>query len=415
MNVEIITIGDELLIGQVVDTNSAWMANILNESGFKVVKKISVGDIAEDIMNAVDDAFRNVSIVLLTGGLGPTKDDLTLKTLCKYFDSGLHFSEETLANIEELMKKRSFTINKLTRNQAMVPDKATVIQNKMGTAPCTWFERDGKVLISMPGVPYEMKWLMSNEIVPRLKDRFQRDLFIKHCTIMISGLSESELAVQLTDFENDLPDFVKLAYLPQSGIIRLRLSACFNDENQVNETISTLKKQLLDIVKEYVLYDEDKKIEIIAGEELRKRGLTIGTAESCTGGAIASLITSVPGSSDYFVGSIVSYSNRVKNNVLGVSINDIETYGAVSKQVVEQMAQGALRVLGCDYAIATSGIAGPGGGTETKPVGTVWIAVANREKVISKEYHFTKDREQNIARATNVALMLLVKGLRLTL
>jgi nicotinamide-nucleotide amidase len=415
MNVEIITIGDELLIGQVVDTNSAWMANILNESGFKVVKKISVGDIAEDIANAIDDAFQDVSIVLLTGGLGPTKDDLTLKTLCKYFDSGLHFSEETLANIEELMKRRSFIINELTRNQAMVPDKATVIQNKMGTAPCTWFEKDGKVLISMPGVPYEMKWLMSNEIVQRLKDRFQRDLFIKHSTIMVSGLSESELAVQLTGFENDLPDFVKLAYLPQSGIIRLRLSACLEDENQVNEAINTLKKQLLDIVKEYVLYDEDRKMEVIAGEELRKRGLTIGTAESCTGGAIASLITSVPGSSDYFVGSIVSYSNRVKSNVLGVSISDLEICGAVSKQVVEQMAQGALRVLGCDYAIATSGIAGPGGGTETKPVGTVWIAVANKEKIVSKAYHFTKDREQNIARTTNVALMLLVKDLRLTL
>jgi nicotinamide-nucleotide amidase len=297
----------------------------------------------------------------------------------------------------------------------MVPDKATVIQNKMGTAPCTWFERGGKVLISMPGVPYEMKWLMSNEIVPRLKDRFQRDLFIKHSTIMVSGLSESELAVQLTDFENDLPDFVKLAYLPQSGIIRLRLSACLENENQVNQAIDTLKKQLLDIVKEYVLYDEDRKIEVIAGEELRKRGLTIGTAESCTGGAIASLITSVSGSSDYFVGSIVSYSNRVKSNVLGVSISDLEIYGAVSEKVVEQMAQGALRVLGCDYAIATSGIAGPGGGTETKPVGTVWIAVANKEKVVSKVYHFTKDREQNIARTTNVALMLLVKDLRLTL
>ncbi|MDR0836585.1 MAG: competence/damage-inducible protein A [Tannerella sp.] len=412
MNVEIITIGDELLIGQVVDTNAAWMANILNDNGFKVVRKITVGDVVEDIVHAINEALKNASIVLLTGGLGPTKDDLTLKTLCKYFDSGLHFSNEVLANIEEVFKRKSFIINELTRNQAMVPDKATVIQNKMGTAPCTWFERDGKVLISMPGVPYEMKWLMSNEIVPKLKERFKRKLSIKHSTIMVSGLSESDLALRLTDFENDLPDFVKLAYLPQSGIIRLRLSAYVEDESQVNKRVDALKKQLLEIVKDYVVYDGDKKIELIVGEELRKRGLTVGTAESCTGGTIASLITSVSGSSDYFAGSVVSYSNRVKNNVLGVEKSDLETYGAVSKQVIEQMALGALRVLGCDYAIATSGIAGPGGGSETKPVGTVWIALANSEKVVSKEYHFTNDREQNIARATNMALLLLIKNLR---
>ncbi|MDR2384254.1 MAG: CinA family nicotinamide mononucleotide deamidase-related protein [Tannerella sp.] len=413
MNVEIITIGDELLIGQVIDTNSAWMANMLNDNGLKVTRKVTVGDMAEDIAKAIDDAFKNVSIVLLTGGLGLTKDDLTLKTLCKYFDSRLHFSNEVFANIKEIMKERTIIINELTRSQAMVPDKATVIQNKMGTAPCTWFERNSKVLISMPGVPYEMKWLMSNEIIPKLKKRFKRDIFIKHCTIMVSGLTESELAVKLKDFENDLPDFVRLAYLPQAGIIRLRLSAYFDIERKVNETVNTLKKQLSDIVKEYIIYDEDRKIEVIAGEELRKRGLTIGTAESCTGGAIASLITSVPGSSDYFVGSIVSYSNIVKTNILGVPIKDLEVYGAVSKQVVEQMAQGALRSLGCNYVIATSGIAGPGGGTETKPVGTVWIAVANKEKVISEEHHFTKEREQNIACITNVALMFLVKNLQL--
>jgi nicotinamide-nucleotide amidase len=412
MNVEIITIGDELLIGQVVDTNSVWMASILNDNGFKVTRRITVGDVAEDITEAIDNAFGNVSIVLLTGGLGPTKDDLTLKTLCKYFDSELHFSEETFANIEEVMKKKAFVLNELTRSQAMVPDKAAVIQNKMGTAPCTWFEKDGKTLISMPGVPYEMKWLMSAEIVPRLKERFKRNLFIKHHTVMVSGLAESELALLLTDFENDLPGFVKLAYLPQSGIIRLRLSAYIDDEYQANETVNTLKKQLLDIVKEYVVCDEDKKREVIAGEELRKRGLTVGPAESCTGGAIASLIISVPGSSAYFTGSVVSYSDSVKIKVLDVSKDDLKTYGAVSRQTVEQMAQGALRVLGCDYAIATSGIAGPGGGTDAKPVGTVWIAVANSEKVVSEEYHFTKERKQNIARAANVALMLLVKELR---
>ncbi|MDR2147574.1 MAG: competence/damage-inducible protein A [Tannerella sp.] len=411
MNVEIITIGDELLIGQVVDTNSAWMANVLNDSGFKVTRKITVGDVEEDMLKAIDDAFQNVSIVLLTGGLGPTKDDLTLKVLCQYFDSELHFSEDVLKNIEEIILQRGFIINELTRNQAMVPDKATVIQNKMGTAPCTWFEKDGKTLISMPGVPYEMKWLMTHEIIPRLREKFNRDLFIKHATIMVSGLTESELALRLTDFENDLPDFVRLAYLPQYGIIRLRLSAYVDSEKQANEAISRLKTLLMAIVRDYVIYDDDRKIEIIVGEELRKRSLTVGTAESCTGGAIASLITSVPGSSDYFTGSVVSYSNSVKINVLDVSKSDLETYGAVSKPVVEQMARGALRVLGCDYAIATTGIAGPGGGTDTKPVGTVWIAIANGTKVVSKEYRFTKEREQNITRTANAALMMLMKQL----
>jgi nicotinamide-nucleotide amidase len=411
MNVEIITIGDELLIGQVIDTNSAWMAGVLNDSGFRVTRKITVGDVSEDIVKAIDGAFMNVPIVLLTGGLGPTKDDLTLKTLAEYFDSKLCFSNEVFADIEEILRKNACAINELTRSQALVPDKATVIRNKMGTAPCTWFERDGKTLISMPGVPYEMKWLMSHKIIPRLKKRFKQNLFIKHCTVMISGLTESELALRLTDFENDLPDSVKLAYLPQSGIIRLRLSAYSDGECQTGETVNTLKKRLMNIVKEYAVCDEDKKMEIIAGETLRKRGLTAGTAESCTGGAIATLITSVPGSSDYFTGSVVSYSDTVKIKVLGVSKNDLETYGAVSKQVAEQMAQGALRVLGCDYAVATSGVAGPGGGTETKPVGTVWIAVANSEKVVSEEYHFTKNREQNIACTANIALMLLVKNL----
>jgi nicotinamide-nucleotide amidase len=412
MNTEIITIGDELLIGQVVDTNSAWMANVLNDCGFKVTRKITVGDVEEDIIKAIDDSFENVSILLLTGGLGPTKDDLTLKALCKYFDSGLHFSEDVLKNIEEITRTRGFTVNDLTRNQALVPDKATVIRNKMGTAPCTWFEKDGKTLISMPGVPYEMKWLMSNEIIPRLKERFQRNLFIKHSTIMVSGVTESELALKLTDFENDLPYFVKLAYLPQSGIIRLRLSAYHSEEKEAVESVMSLKSRLLDTVNEYVVSSEDKRIEIIIGEELRANKRTIGTAESCTGGAIASLITSIPGSSDYFVGSIVSYANSVKQHVLGVSENDLALFGAVSKPVVEQMAKGVLRVLGCDYAVATSGIAGPGGGTETKPVGTVWIAVASREKVISEKYRFSKDREQNIARATNVALMMLNRAMR---
>ena len=414
MTVEIITIGDELLIGQVVDTNSAWMAKILNENGFKVVRKVTVGDESEDIVKAIDDARKKVSVVLITGGLGPTKDDITLKTLCKYFDSTLSFSEEVYANIEKLFNKNGHTINMLTRNQAMVPDKATVIQNAMGTAPCTWFERDGVVLVSMPGVPYEMKWLMENEIVPRLKKTFNRDLYIRHQTCMVTGYSESALALKLTDFENNMPEFVKLAYLPQMGIIRLRLSAYYEDENVAEETINALRAQLEDILEGNIIVEEDKSLEVLVGDYLRAKNLTVGTAESCTGGTVASRLTSVPGSSDYYLGSVVSYANKVKQNLLGVSDNDLEKYGAVSQQVVEQMAKGALNALRSDYAVSTSGIAGPGGGTSEKPVGTIWIAVANKEKVISKEYRFAivSSRENNIQRAANFSLLMLLEELR---
>ena len=414
MTVEIITIGDELLIGQVVDTNSAWMAKILNDNGFKVVRKVTIGDEAEDIVKAIDDARGKVSVVLITGGLGPTKDDITLKTLCRYFDSTLRFSDEVYANIEKLFMKNGRVMNELTRNQAMVPDKAIVIQNAMGTAPCTWFERDGGVLVSMPGVPYEMKWLMENEIVPRLKKKFNRDLYIKHQTCMVTGYSESGLALKLTDFEDNMPSFVKLAYLPQSGIIRLRLSAYYEDKIVAEEAVIALTKQLEEILEGDIIVEEDKALEILVGEYLRSKNLTIGTAESCTGGTIASKLTSVPGSSAYYLGSVVSYANEVKQNLLGVSDSDLNQCGAVSQQVVEQMAKGALTVLGCDYAIATSGVAGPGGGTPDKPVGTIWIALANNEKIISKEYRFAviTTRENNIQRATNYALLMLLEELR---
>jgi len=345
MTVEIITIGDELLIGQVIDTNSVWMAKILNDNGFQVVHKVVVGDDSADIRNAIDDALNRASIVLITGGLGPTKDDITLKTLCAYFDTSLYFSEEVYAHIERMFGERGYVMNELTRDQAMVPEKATVIQNNVGTAPCTWFEQDEKVLVSMPGVPYEMKWLMENEIVPRLKRKFRRDLYIRHQTCQVIGIPEAALAIRLTDFENNLPSFVKLAYLPQAGIIRLRLSAYGDDEKKTEETIAALQKQLKAILKEPIVAEEDKNIEIITGEQLRSSGLTVGTAESCTGGSIASLLTSVPGSSDYFLGSVVSYANKVKQQLLGVSESDLETYGAVSRQVVEQMAKGALQVL----------------------------------------------------------------------
>ena len=408
MNVEIITIGDELLIGQVVDTNSAWMANLLNDNGFQVVRKMAVGDDGDDIKKAIDDARGRVSIVLVTGGLGPTKDDITLKTLCEYFDTSLRFSEDVYKHIENMFQRRGFVMNELTRNQAFVPEKATVIQNENGTAPCTWFEQDDNVLVSLPGVPFEMKWLMENEVIPRLKKKYAQNIFIKHRTCSVTGIPEAALAIKLADFENSLPPFVKLAYLPHSGIIRLRLSACYADEKITEETVTVLQKQLIEMLKENVLACEDKNIEALTGEKLRSKGLTVCTAESCTGGSIAALLTSVPGSSDYFRGSVVAYANEVKHRVLGVSESDLLQYGAVSKQVVEQMAQGALQVFGCDYSVAVSGIAGPDGGTPEKPVGTVWIAVADKDTVVSKKYRFTTVREQNVQRAVNTSLVMLL-------
>ena len=411
MNVAIITIGDELLIGQVVDSNSAWIGHSLNDHGFNVVYKIAVGDNEQDIFSAINAAKEKAPLILVTGGLGPTNDDITMQTLCKYYNCTLRFSEEVYRNIEQMFQSSGRVINELTRNQAMVPDLCTVILNQAGTAPCTWFERDGHILVSMPGVPSEMKWLMTNEILPRLKKRFKQDVYIRHQTFRVTGYSESALAIRLADFENNLPSFVRLAYLPQLGIMRLRLSAYAPDEQEAVEAIRTLHNQLKELLYGNIWDEGDKNLEIIVGEKLRSLGQTIGTAESCTGGSIAALLTSVAGSSDYFAGSIVAYANSVKHNILGVSESDLNQYGAVSQQVVEQMAKGALRVLGCDWAIATSGIAGPGGGTPEKPVGTIWIAVANKNNVISKNYHFNSIREQNIQRTVNMALMLFLSSI----
>ena len=411
MDVAIITIGDELLIGQVVDTNSAWIGKLLNDNGFKIVHKAVVGDSEQDIISAIDAANEIASLILVTGGLGPTKDDITMRTLCKYYSCTLHFSDEVYQNIQQIFTKNGRAMNELTRNQAIVPDGCVVIQNRAGTAPCTWYERDGHHLISMPGVPSEMKWLMTNEILPRLRRYYKQELHILHRTFWVSGYSESALAIRLSDFENNLPDFVRLAYLPQLGIIRLRVSAYARNEKEATDTIDFLQKQLEKLLKGNIMAGGDKTPEILVGEKLRSLRQTIGTGESCTGGSIAALLTSVAGSSNYYVGSIVAYANAVKQHVLGVSESDLKEYGAVSRQVVEQMAKGVLELLGCDWAISTSGIAGPQGGTPEKPVGTIWIAVANKSKVVSKKYTFNTTREQNIQRTVNMALMLLLEML----
>lgn len=407
MKVEIITIGDEILIGQIVDTNSAWMAVELNKAGFVVEQITSVHDREQHIVEALDLALLRADIVLFTGGIGPTKDDLTKQTLCRYFDAKLVFDEKVYANIESLLKYRSRAMNELTRSQAMVPDKATIINNPVGTAPITWFEKEGKIIVSMPGVPYEMKQAMSNEIIPKLQKKFTVSSVI-HKTILIHGYPESALAIKIADWENSLPENISLAYLPTFNIVKLRLSTHSDDQNDIKVYISRKIDELKNILGDAILAEEDLPLEVLVGKMLASKGKTLVTAESCTGGNIAHKITSVPGSSLYFKGAVVAYSNELKVNLLGVNEDDLNVHGAVSKEVVEQMATGALKVMDADLAIATSGIAGPGGGTESKSVGTVWIAICTKEKNVSKEFHFNLDRQLNIERTTQTALLMLL-------
>jgi nicotinamide-nucleotide amidase len=404
--VEIITIGDEILIGQIVDTNSAWMAKELNKEGFQVYQITSVSDHAAHIKKAIDDAFSRVDIVLLTGGLGPTKDDITKQTLCEYFNTELVFDESVLQNIEELFVGRAYVINELTRNQAYVPKDCTVIQNKAGTAPVTWFQKNGKVLVSMPGVPQEMEWVMSNEILSRLKTYFKTPAIL-HKTMMVIGYGESALAIKIADWESQLPSYIKLAYLPSIGIVKLRLSGSLQDKGLLNKEIEEQAAKLRSLLGSSIMAEEDMPLEEIIGRKLKQKGWLMASSESCTGGNIAHLITSISGSSAYFKGSVVAYSNEIKIKVLGVSEADLIEHGAVSLPVVEQMARGILSLMDVEIAVATSGIAGPTGGTEEKPVGTVCIAVATKEKLISRQFRFGNVRSRNITMATITAFTML--------
>lgn len=404
--VEIITIGDEILIGQIVDTNSAWMAKELNKEGFRVFQITSVSDDELHITKAVDEALQRVDIVLVTGGLGPTKDDITKQTLSKYFDTELVFDESVLHNIEELFTKRSYVMNELTRNQAYVPKNCTVIQNKVGTAPITWFERNGKVLVSMPGVPQEMEWAMSNAVLARLKAYFKTPA-IEHKTMIVTGYGESVLAIKIADWEDNLPKFIKLAYLPSVGMVKLRLSGSLDNVDDLHQSIELEAQKLHAILGSSIMADEDISLEEMIGRKLKAKGMMLATAESCTGGNIAHLITSIAGSSEYFKGSVVAYSNEVKMQVLGVSEQSLLEFGAVSQPVIEQMAAGVLKLTGADISVATSGVAGPGGGTPDKPVGTVWIAVATKDKLISRKCQFGNTRSRNISLATINAFVML--------
>ena len=409
MNVEIIVIGDELLIGQVTDTNSGWIARELNHVGWEVTEITTVRDRAREITDALDSSFARVDVVLMTGGLGPTKDDITKQTLCRYFGGKLVFDESVYANVEAIFARRHLQMNASTHDQAYVPDVCTVIQNPVGTAPVMWFEREGKVLVSMPGVPTEMKTVMQETVIHRLRQHFRDHSAILHRTCLVKDFTESRLSESLTDFEKQLPACIKLAYLPTPGVIRLRLTARGDDEAQLQPLIDGEFAKLKVLLGEHIFCDTDATLAGALGQILARRGETLATAESCTGGNIAHEITRVAGSSVYFKGSVVAYSNEVKEHVLHVSPQTLEQCGAVSRETVLQMTAGVQRLLSTHCAIATSGIAGPGGGSAEKPVGTVWIAVRYGERDRAECFHFGGDREQVIARATQSALLMLVQ------
>ena len=404
MFAELITIGDELLIGQVVDTNSAWMGRELNNIGIEVLRIVSVRDREEEILEAIDNAMKRVNIVLVTGGLGPTKDDITKQTLCKYFNTELIFSEEVFENVKRVLAGK-IPMNKLNKGQAMVPKNCTVINNPVGSASVSWFERDGKVLVSMPGVPQEMTTVMAESVLPKLHERFQTDV-IMHQTFLVQHYPESVLAEKLEAWEVALPDCIKLAYLPKLGIIRMRLTGRGHDRKEVETLLNREKAKLETILGEDIFSEEDTPLEVIIGELLKKRKLTVSTAESCTGGSIAERLTSIAGSSEYFKGSIVAYSNEVKKDLLYVSSETLEKYGAVSEETVIEMVKGAMKALKTDCAVATSGIAGPGGGTPEKPVGTVWIAAGYKNEIRTYKQETNRGRAMNIERAGNNALLM---------
>jgi nicotinamide-nucleotide amidase len=411
MLAEIITIGDEILIGQIVDTNSAWMARELNLIGITVKQVSSVSDHADHIIEALQLAEKRADIILITGGLGPTKDDITKITMAKYFNMGFRRDQETLDHVTDIFVRFNKPMIEMNRKQADVPDGCTVIKNKNGTAPCMWFEERGKIFVSMPGVPFEMMYLMTEDILPRLKKAFELP-FITHKTILTANIGESFLALEIEDIEDSLPEHIKLAYLPKLGQIRLRLSATGTDEAALKSEVEVYAQQIISRVKKYVVIDEDVALEKALLDIMEANKLTLSTAESCTGGYIAHLITQHPGCSSVYAGGAVTYSNALKMSVLGVHAETLDIYGAVSEQTVKEMAYGARVHFKTDYAVAVSGVAGPDGGSDEKPVGTVWIAVANQHHVIARLFNFSNRRIQNIERSAIAALAMVLNELK---
>lgn len=409
MKYSIIAIGDELLIGQVTDTNSGWIAREMSVYGWELQKVQVVPDNADAIKKAIDIAFEESDVVLATGGLGPTKDDITKTTLCDYFGGELIFDDATLANVLEVVEKRHLKLNEYTRNQAYVPSSCKVVQNEVGTAPILWFEKDEKVLVSMPGVPFELQHMMKNVLIPKLVKKPHDNMHLQYRTFIVIDIIESLLAMQLDGFEKELPEYMHLAYLPTPGLIRLRLTGACEDESLLSANMDKFSAKLHALVGEKIICDEDMPLAQILGKKLLEKGMTVASAESCTGGNIAHEITRIAGSSSYFKGSVVSYANEVKINVLNVSSADIDVHGVVSEPVVQQMVNGVCKVMNTDCAISTSGIAGPGGAEPGKPVGTVWIAAKAADNVVSQCFHFPGDRERVINRATNEGIKMLLK------
>ena len=409
MRAEIITIGDELLIGQVVDTNSAWMVERLNEVGIELYQITSVHDDRDHIIAALNDAFGRADIVLTTGGLGPTKDDITKHVLCEYFGTHLIEDERVRAHIHELYKERPDVLNRLTATQWLVPEGATILENRVGSAPLMVFHKGDKILACMPGVPYEMKIAMEEQILPYISRQLSAVSHqIIHRTLQVTGIAESTLAIHLEDFENRMPAGLHLAYLPKDGIIRLRLSSYGElAETEMQRWFDELKR----LTADWLIAETDEPLEVIVGRLLQSRGQTISTAESCTGGKLAALLNKHAGSSAFYWGSVISYDNSVKEHLLGVPQEMIRTHGVVSEEVVHVMAESVRKQIGTDYAIATSGIAGPAGGSEEKPVGTVWIAWTTPEGTTAECFHLGKLREQITDRACTKALVGMIKRL----
>lgn len=409
MLAEIITIGDEILIGQITNTNASWIARELNMFGIRVSRMVSVGDAKNEIIDALTEASKRAGIIIITGGLGPTSDDITKPVLCEYFDSKLIFVKEVYEHVEKFIIARGSKMNDFNKGQAYVPEKCKVLFNHIGTAPGMEFKKDGCLYFSLPGVPFEMEALMKEKVILSIISEFKLKE-ITHKTIITQGLGESMLAETIAPWEKQLPSNVKLAYLPSPGIVKLRLS-CYHEDNAI-KVLDNEANKLNNFIGDYILSFQDETPEQILGRLLNAKNKTISTAESCTGGKISQLITSVSGSSNYFKGAVVAYSNEIKRDVLGVDENLLISYGAVSQQVVESMAAGALSKFKTDYAIAISGIAGPSGGTPDKPVGTVWLALASAEKVVSHKFQFAENRERNILRSAVIALGMMIKFIR---
>jgi len=405
---EIITIGDEILIGQIIDTNSAWMARELNKIGIKVKQITSVSDERTHLLNSLKEAESRADIVLITGGLGPTKDDITKKTLAEYFNKELELNAQVLDKIKILFAKFDRAINEVQIGQAMVLKDCIVMINENGTAPGLGIEKENKIFVSMPGVPYEMKALMEKSVLPLLKEKYKTPTII-HRTILTQGLGESFIAERIKDWENELPKHIKLAYLPSVGVVRLRLSAIGENKSILQNELKIQEEKLFPLLENVVFGYDNQTLEKVILDILKTQNKKLAVAESCTGGYISHLITKVPGASNFFNGSIISYINQVKINSLNVSKFDIDKFTEVSDTVAEQMAKGVLQKLNSDYAIATTGYAGPDGGNEENPIGSVWIAIASKEKVVSKKFQLGDNRERVIERASLNALMMLRK------